>query len=259
MAADVPEGVGTWLAESAAEADLSTPEFLAALAAALAETDEGLAGAESVQALEDELDEKVQDVRDRVIQVKRETDEKAPADHEHADLERDVAATSRAVADLEDDVAGLRDDLEATRATLDDGFENFEEVLDYLTETTDDLERKTRTLAQAVLDVREGLQHVVVSDDPVDDLARQANRLGVRHADCGDCGATVDVALLREAACPHCNANFAAVEESSRLFGWGNATLATGEQPPALEPADEDLLDDDADVAAIAGDGGERP
>ncbi|MFW5965560.1 MAG: hypothetical protein ACOCP3_02285, partial [Halodesulfurarchaeum sp.] len=45
-----------------------------------------------VNALEAELDEKIQDVRERVIQVKREADGKAPADHEHESLESLISA-----------------------------------------------------------------------------------------------------------------------------------------------------------------------
>jgi hypothetical protein len=98
--------------------------------------------------------------------------------------------------------------------------------------------------------VRESVGHLVTGNGTaVDQLAAAANRRGVREADCEDCGGAVDVALLREPACPHCGATFADVEASSGWFG--SDTLVTGAAPPALEPA-ADLVEEESDVAAIA-------
>ncbi|MFB6120316.1 MAG: CopG family transcriptional regulator [Halobacteriaceae archaeon] len=255
--ADVPDDVGTWIDGRAKECGLTRAEFLRALADAMAEADGPFASRDRVSDLEDDVDEKIRDVRDRVLQVKREADGKASEDHRHAELERHLAATDKRVSDLAEAVDDLTERLDDAESRLDEGFENYEEVLDYLTETTDDLNDKTRTLATALLDVREGVKDLAEGQGAsVDRLAEEANRRGVRKAACGDCGATLDIALLRDPVCPHCGATFSGVEPKSGWFG--SHTLETGEHPPALEPpAEEDILDEERGVAAIAGDGGE--
>jgi len=254
---DEPADVGAWIDDRAAECGLTRAEFLRGLADAIDEAaPERHASPERVTALEDDVDEKIQDVRDRVLQVKREADRKAPAEHHHEEMERRVAATDERVGDIASALEDLQGRLDAVESSVDEGFENFEEILDYLTETTDDLDAKTQTLATALLDVRDGVRQLAEGRDAaVDRLAAQANRKGVREAACGDCGASVDVALLRNPSCPHCGAAFSRVEPKSGWFG--SHTLKTGDQPPALEPSDEDLLDDEGDVAAIVEDGGE--
>ena len=254
---NVPDGVGAWIDERAEECGLTRTEFLRGLAAALDDgAPEPFARQERVSAVEDGVDEKIQDVRDRVLQVKREADRKADADHEHPELERAVAATDERIADLATAVEDQRSRLDDVESRVDDGFENFEEVLDYLTETTDDLGAKTQTLATALLDVRDGVRLIAQGNNSaVDQLAAQANRKGVREAACEDCARSVDIALLREPACPHCGATFSRVESKSGWFG--SHTLQTGESPPALEPGDTDLLEEEEGVVEIAGDGGE--
>jgi prefoldin subunit 5 len=177
-----------------------------------------------VGGLEADLDEKITDVRERVIQVKRETDAKAPADHAHPDFER----------------------------RLNDGFENYEEVLEYLTDRTDDLaedaaERgsKLRTVANAVVDLRKRvaeIEGVVERRAAVTELRESANRQGITEAACGSCGESVRLGLLDEPACPHCGSPFDGVEPG----GWFRSPRLTVGQLPALEagrPPDGDGTD----------------
>lgn len=248
----VPAPVSSWLAERAEEAGVSQPLFARGLATALSEAADGW----SVDDLDAEMHELVEDVRQRVLQVKREADAKADADHGHPELERRVEETADATEELSEEVSRLADRVEDTATRLDDGFENYEEVLDYLTETTDDVDAKTQTLARALVDVREAVEALSRSDDDdIDELAREANRVGVEVADCEECGSPVRVGLLREARCPHCGARFTGVRRSSRRF-FGSHTLVAGEDRPALEGDDGSVLDGDVDVAAIAdGDG----
>ena len=69
-----------------------------------------------VEGLESDLDEKITDVRERVIQVKREADDKAPAGHDHPSIDR----------------------------RIDDGFGDYEEILESLVERTEALEEGGR-------------------------------------------------------------------------------------------------------------------
>lgn len=171
-----------------------------------------------VGALEEDFDEKITDLRERVIQVKREADAKAPADHDHEELRARV------------DRLGTR---------VDDGFENYEEVLTYLTDEAEGLDDKVTRLASVVVSLRERTARVerrVTRVDAVADLKESANRHGMRKAKCGACGGSVGVGLLTEPACPHCESGFVGVEPAGRLFGSG--TLVTG-NAPALMAGDD--------------------
>jgi septal ring factor EnvC (AmiA/AmiB activator) len=251
-----PDELRDWV-ERAAAADDADPETILARAVATyryldSEADdavdaEGVSDrietlADRVAAVEDDLDEKIEDVRSRVVQVKRESDAKAARDHDHPALDDRIEATEAAVADAEATVADLED-------RLDRGFENYEEILEYLTDATDDLDRRIGTLSEAVADVRTDLDHVVTAEHgrrAVDDLRTAANRHGQRSAACGDCESTVDVALLSRPRCPHCEATFVDFEPSQGFFG--SATLATGDRP-ALAAGDgpTDGADSDAE------------
>ena len=236
----LPADVDDWVADTAERRDESREDVCRRVitAAHAVATDAGeesesaaLADVEDLEArLEDRLDDQreefvelLEDVRSRVIQVKRETDAKAPADHDHAEYADD------------DDLAALRDDLEDLEGTVDAGFENFEEVLDYVFDRTDDLEERSTVLAKAVVDLRDRWDDFAERERrraEAERLKLAANRLGIRTAACEDCGASVDIALLTEPECPHCASPFADVAERSSFFG--SHTLETGD-PPALE------------------------
>jgi chromosome segregation ATPase len=209
-----------------------------------------------VAGVEDDLDTKIDDVRERVIQIKRETDAKASRNHGHPDLDERVDTALDAAADADSRVDELDD-------RLDRGFENYEEILEYLTDVTEDLDRTMDQLAGAVVDVRSELHRVSAAEhdrQAVDDLRTAANRHGERTAACGDCGATVDLGLLSRPRCPHCEATYVDFDPPAGFFG--SATLATGDRPALTDGTESatDGLDDAADLfdAETRVDGGEE-
>lgn len=230
----VPGEVNDWLAREADRRDQSRDDVcrqLVAAAHAIATDDDfSPTDLEDVTALQTQLEAQrgeftdlLEDVRARVVQVKRETDAKAPVDHEHAAHASD------------DDLGALRSDLETLESTVDDGFENFEAVLEHLFEENETLAEHATLLATAVVDLRErrdAAARRARRRAAADRLKRAANQLGVRTAVCDACGERVDVALLTDAACPHCASGIADVVENTSFFG--SHTLETGE-PPALE------------------------
>lgn len=241
----LPPDLATWLADLA---DDDAPEtvardLLAAYRSVEEDRDEAVDPSETSDRLDDQREEYrdlIEDVRERVIQVKRETDGKAPADHSHPEL-------VETLSEIEADLSTVEDDLQS-------GFENYEEVLEYLTETTDDLGSDVDVLAQALVRLRERtgeLAGLAERRERTDQLRLAANQLGIRKADCEECESTVDVALLTEPECPHCRAEFEDVEAGSGFFS--SNELLTGDAP-ALEGAvgvDDDaltgVLDDDRD------------
>lgn len=209
-----------------------------------------------IDAQEEEFIEHVEDVRDRVIQVKREADAKAAADHDHEDL-----ADADALAELRDDLETIEADLAALEDAfvdledrVDVGFDNYEEILDYLLAETDDLAERATQLADAVLVGRDRRRTLAVREQrraETEALKLAANRLGVGTATCEDCGSSVDIRLLTRPECPHCASEFADVAPKSSLFG--TPKLVTG-TPPALEGR-RVATDDSEDVFEAVADG----
>ena len=252
----VPPELRDWVERKASERD-ADPETILARAAAIyraldAETDGDDASldemeaeietlADRVAAVEDDLDHKIDDVRERVVQIKRESDAKAPREHGHPDLETRADEAVRTAADAEARVDDLAD-------RLDRGFENYEEILEYLTDVTDDLDENVETLASTMVDLRAEIRRVTAAEHDrraVDDLRTAANRHGERTASCADCDATVDLGLLARPNCPHCEATFVDFEPATGFFG--SATLRTGDRP-ALTDGRDDALDDVTDT-----------
>jgi hypothetical protein len=165
-------------------------------------------------ALEADLDEKITDVRERVIQVKREADAKAPADHDHPEISR----------------------------RMTEGFENYEEVLEYLADLGEDHEDKLRRLAGAVVDLRERVIELEQRSNEraaAAELRREANRQGITSAECGSCGSAVQIGLLDGPRCPHCEATFEELDPKRGFFGAN--TLTVGQRPAlaaGTEPTD---------------------
>ncbi|WP_227353778.1 hypothetical protein [Haladaptatus salinisoli] len=241
-APELPQAVNRWLDERADELGLSRQRLLSELLAAHRAIDEDDALDEELADVRDEFAEKLTDVRERVVQIKLETDEKAPADHDHPDLRAELEAVERAAREIDALAERVAENRERTSA----GFENYESVLEYLTETTDELEDGLDVLARALVSVRDQTRTLAARDAKraaTASLARAANRHGVRSAECGECGTSVTVALLAEPSCPHCGATFSDVEPKRDFFG--SHTLVVGD-PPALEGETLDPVADDA-------------
>ena len=203
----------------------------------------------SEQRLEQEADdvraefmELLEDVRRRVIQVKREADGKAPDDHTHDELQQ-ITELSAAVEQIETTVAELDAELAGVRDDIDAGFENYESILEYLVDAVDNLDQKTTTLARATVQSRDRLHDVVAAHQrrvAVDELKRAAGQYGIASAACDHCNTSVDISLLTAPECPHCAETFSDLSPKSGLFG--KPTLETGE-PPALIGSAESELD----------------
>ncbi|MDZ7850358.1 MAG: hypothetical protein U5K70_05950 [Halodesulfurarchaeum sp.] len=182
----------------------------------------------TLEELEAKIEADIQDVRERVIQVKRETDEKSPASHEHESLET-------ALEELESELEATRERLDRTESQLEGGFENFEEILETLLDRTSDLESDVDTIGRALKSMRQTLDTVAEREQQrarADHLKETAAGRGVRTAKCEGCKSKIDVALLSEARCPTCGESFHTLDANPGFFG--TSILETGERP-ALE------------------------
>ncbi|WP_435124377.1 CopG family transcriptional regulator [Halobaculum sp. D14] len=195
-----------------------------------------------VDGVEATLDEKIDDVRDRIVQVKRETDAKAEADHDHPEL-RQAAETATVLAD---DLEDLRDDLDALETKFEDGFANYEDVLEYLTDTAEEHDEKLLRLASVYADVKNRFGKLEAREArrrAADELKREANRAGVEAAACAACNSKVRLGLLTAPECPHCGGTFEGIEPASGFFG--SATLTVGERPALEGDVAEELEPED--------------
>ena len=233
VSVSLPAEVDDWLAETAVQHDESREETCRRLLTAVHDVTTGEEAAvdpdrfatldRRLEEQREEYTELIEDVRSRVIQVKRETDAKAPAEHDHEEYASDVALES------------VEADLEKLERRLEGGFDNFEDVLEHLLERTDTLEHRTAVLAETILDLRDRQETLLERERrrrKVEELQLAANQLGIRTAVCDECEAEVDVALLTEPKCPACATPVAEVVENHSWFG--SHTLVTGD-PPALE------------------------
>jgi len=214
---------------------------------------------ERIDDLDDRFTELVEDVRERVIQVKQEADGKASADHGHPSLDGRLDDADAAADRLNDAVDDLDERIAEVDRRLDAGFENYEDVLKYLTDVSDDLQDRTDLLARAVVDVREEVRRLggeSARRAEAEALQLAANRSGIRVADCEHCGTEVDVALLTAPTCPHCASTFSDVEPKRGFLG--TSTLLTGE-PPALTSGGEPDLDGSLDDLVADEDGPSPP
>lgn len=241
-----------WVEQKTAESDVDRSELVRRALTAYRLVDEGDESLATpverldrldgrVADLEADLDEKVTDVRERVIQVKREADAKAPADHDHPELASDVAAAESEAERAHDAVAEVRETVSTLQRRLDDGFENYEEVLEYLTDAAEETEEKLDAVASAVHDLRRRTaeaERAAAERTAATELKREANRKGVSTANCQSCERSVDVALLDLPYCPHCGETFDGVREKQGLFG--SPSLTTGRRPALERPADGD-------------------
>ncbi|MBV0900746.1 hypothetical protein [Haloarcula salina] len=153
---------------------------------------------------------KIEDVRERVVQVKRETDGKAPADHNHEEFDR-LDALGQEVDGLDRELAELRSDLTV-------GLETQEAAVEDVDERLSDLQDKLTRVAWVVSDLREDQGGRDAAQRAVDRLKRAAAQEGISAARCEGCDEQVQIGLLTEPNCPHCNATVSDVRPEGGIF-----------------------------------------
>lgn len=273
---DPTEGtVDTAIEAAADDVGVGREELLRRVLVSLAEAEgvdvpdsEEMAAIESrLDALDAELDEKVGDLRERFVELYRDLEAKAPADHEHPEtadrlegLAADLDRLAERLEGLEADAASksaVDEAVEERVGGLDDRLADIEEQVDELAELearVDDIDAgeiddKLSRVASAVVRVRRRLEAAERdrSDrERLDALTATANRNGVRKAACTDCGDTVDISLLTAPECPHCGGAFAELEPNPGFLGTSRLVV---EEQPALD-GDVDDEGGDADTGA---------
>jgi len=184
--------------------------------------------------VEDGFQEKLTDVRQRVVQLKRELDGKAPADHEAFET----------VAELDDSVAALNRELVAARDEFEDDLSSQTERVNALETRFDDIERrlddteeKLKRVAWVVSDLRDNQGGRDAHQKAVDRIKRAAAQEGISSASCQNCSEKVEIGLLTDPQCPHCNSTVSDVKPEGGIIR-KKASLITAAQLEA-GPTDE--------------------
>ncbi|WP_324662666.1 hypothetical protein [Haloarcula sediminis] len=184
--------------------------------------------------VEDEFTEKLTDVRERVVQLKRELDGKAPADHEAFET---VAELDESVAELNRELVAVRDEFEADLAAQTERVDEIEERFDEVEERLDDTEEKLRRVAWVVNDLRDDQGGRDAHQKAVDRIKRAAAQEGISSASCQNCGESVEIGLLTDPNCPHCDSTISDVQPEGGIIR-KKASLVTAAQLEA-GPTDE--------------------
>ena len=190
--------------------------------------------ASDVDRVEREFDAKIQDVRERVIQVRKEADAKAPAKHAHPEIEE----LSTELAGFEDRLASVESRLDDTQQEADGVTERVAE-LEAATDRLDELEERLQTVAWVVSDLKEELDAGTNSRRAAEQLKQAAAEADVDRAVCDSCEQPVDIALLSEARCPHCEVAVNDVALPGGLFG--KPRLTAVKQLEAGDDGDSDV------------------
>ena len=161
-----------------------------------------------IETVGSEHEQKITELHNRVVQMKKELDTKAPEDHGHSEFEhlRELAARVEAIGD---ELNTLRE--EAGEDDDSDQFGEFDERLE-------EVEDRLQSVAWLVGNLRDTVEEDNTLD-VTDRIKRAAAEANIEQANCQNCGETVSIGLLTEPECPHCNTAVRDVEPSSGWFG----------------------------------------
>jgi chromosome segregation ATPase len=171
-----------------------------------------------VASIESELDEHIEDIRSRVLQLRDRLQDRAETDHDHPEIER-----------LRGQVDRLSEDLESVGSELADLSDTVETVDGHL----EDMTTKLNRLARIVVAMRDRSDDVTTERQRhLDELKHRAGSEGITAAKCAGCANTVNIGLLTDPSCPNCGVEFGNLEPSKGFFGSPKLTI---EDPPAIE------------------------
>ena len=184
--------------------------------------------------IEGDFQGKIEDVRQRVIQLKKEIDTKAPADHEAFET---VEELDEGVAELNRELVGVREEFEDDLSAQTERVTDLETRFDEFEQRLDDTEEKLKRVAWVVSDLRDSQGGRDAHQKAVDRIKRAAAQEGISSASCQNCGEKVEIGLLTDPQCPHCNSTVSDVQPEGGIIR-KKASLVTAAQLEA-GPTDE--------------------
>lgn len=167
-------------------------------------------------------------------------------------IESELEAIEDDVGGIESELGAVGSDLDAVETDLDglgDEVDRLDGAVASATADLDELDARVETLADANDDAMEKLSKVAnavvrtqrqlramrqerAERERIDAILAEANRHGVRTADCAGCSNSVRLSLLSKPECPYCGSRFGGVEPGRRFIGTSTLTV---DDRPALE------------------------
>ncbi len=162
-----------------------------------------------IDTVEEEFQSKLEDVRNRVIQVKTEADRKAATDHTHDEFET--------LSTLERRIESLESELQDLRIEVDETLPEHTETIDQLEKRLEETEERLQTVAWVTSDLRDAVESGS-GLEVVERIKRAAAKANISSAKCENCSNKVNLALLTDPECPHCSATVANVDANPGWF-----------------------------------------
>ncbi|MBP1921182.1 putative nuclease with TOPRIM domain [Halorubrum alkaliphilum] len=229
------------VSDVSSESDVDDPTDIAALES-------------RVEELTERVDEDVEDLRERLVRVYRDVEGKAEEDHTHPETTDRIDAVAADVDEMDEVTARLETDLDAladrtesvagdvaaaaeSAADAEDRVEDLAARVESLADANDDAMDKLSRVASAVVRTQRrlrALEREQSERDRLDDLLAEANRHGIRTAECDGCGNGVRLSLLSKPECPYCEGRIDAIDPGRRFIG---TTWLRVDNTPALEGA----------------------
>ncbi|QZA87865.1 hypothetical protein K0C01_08650 [Salinarchaeum sp. IM2453] len=240
----LPEELDQWVTEKASQQEMDSDAYLQLLLQThkqlLEEGNSPTAVSDqqfqqTIQDLRSSQQELINDLRDRITEVKLESEQKAPNHHEHSHHQHELKDITSDIEDGEERVDGHATDMTQVRSNLDDGFNKYEKTLITLLEQTDNSIEKSKVLGESLLELRELLDPAVkkyAQQDLLSDIMKTANRQNITKARCAECGSKVQLSQLTTPQCPYCSSRFVDVESKQHVTGLiRRPTLVTSGRP----------------------------
>jgi chromosome segregation ATPase len=184
-----------------------------------------------IEGVETDLSENVEDLRSRILQLKDAVESRASVEHDHPEIE----SLSEQVESLSTEVGGVETELDNVASDL----ENVASDLESLDERLGTFETKLDRLARVAVVLRRQATGATDSTETLETIRRVANRNGTTTANCEECGESVQIGLLDEPACPHCEHTFDDIEYPSSILGRFKSPSLTGGDSSSQEIDDE--------------------
>lgn len=202
------------------------------------QSEEGTESAELPLDVERLFSEDVEALVDRLDRLEAAVEEGTSTDPEAVNARVEMLA--QRIAAVEE---SLTERVGSLERRFDEEFDNLETILDYLIETTDELDDQVESVAEAQAADRRDREE----EQRLVELKRLASRLGVRSAKCEYCDARVEIALLPTPHCPQCDRRFTDIQPATGWFGFGTDVLTVSGEPLLEGPDDVDRAESDGD------------
>jgi chromosome segregation ATPase len=184
-----------------------------------------------IEGVETDLSENVEDLRSRILQLKDAVESRASVEHDHPEIE----SLSERVEALSTEVGGVETDLDNVASDL----ETVASDLESLDERLGTFETRLDRLARVVVVLRRQATGMTDSTEALETIRRVANQNGTTTANCEECGQPVQIGLLGEPACPHCEHTFDDIEYPSSILGRFKSPTLVGSDASPQEIDDE--------------------